>query len=161
MPARTLAPLLIAEDDPNDMFLFTRLVKATSAMHALHIALDGREAIRLLEPLVNGNRLVARPGVAFLDIAMPHVGGFEVLEWIRRHAVLDSLPVVIMSNTSGAAELERAARLRAQCFLRKFPGKPTIQHVLDHAPLYTGNDGAHLFNVPDNLLRASGTKEPV
>src|SRR5687768_10701267 len=50
MPTPAVPPLLVAEDDAHDMFLWTRLLTAAGATHPLHIARDGREAIRLLTP---------------------------------------------------------------------------------------------------------------
>jgi CheY-like chemotaxis protein len=153
MPASTLPPLLIAEDDANDMFLFTRLLAASGAMNALHIALNGQEALRLLSPVVEKNRLVARPALAFLDVKMPRLSGLEVLEWIRGQPALDALPVIMMSNTPDRAEIERAAELGAQAYLVKFPGKLTISRLVENAARFTGRDGAALFDFSDNLLR--------
>jgi CheY-like chemotaxis protein len=146
-------PLLVAEDDANDMFLFTRLLNAAGAMNALHIALDGHEAIRLLTQVVEKHRLVPRPAIAFLDARMPRLDGLRVLEWIRRQPALDPLPVVIMANSADPQEIARAAELGAQCFLLKFPGKFTITRLLENARRFDGRDGAHLFDLPDNLLR--------
>jgi len=156
MPA--FPPLLIAEDDAQDMFLFTRLLQATGALHALHIALDGRDAIRLLTPVVGQSRLVAKPAVAFLDVALPEIGGLEVLTWIRQHRELDDLPVVMMATTPDSASIARAARLGAQCFVAKFPGKASMARLLQNAPQFTGRDGVHIFDLPENLLRSHAAK---
>jgi CheY-like chemotaxis protein len=153
MPSHVVPPLLVAEDDANDMFLFTRLLSSAGAMNALHIALDGREAIRLLMPVVEKHRLVARPAIAFIDARMPHLDGFAVLEWIRSQRALDALPVVMMSNTADPDEIARAGELGAQCYLVKFPGKLTIARLLENAVRFDGHDGARYFDLPDNLLR--------
>ena len=153
MPSHVVPPLLVAEDDANDMFLFTRLLSAAGAMHALHIALDGREAIRLLTPVAEKRALVARPAIAFIDARMPHIDGFGVLEWIRRQRELDALPVIMMANQADPAEIARAGSLGAQCFLLKFPGKLTMARLLENAVRFDGRDGAHYFDMPDNLLR--------
>jgi CheY-like chemotaxis protein len=153
MSTSALPPLLIAEDDANDMFLFTRLLTAVGAMNALHIALNGQDALRLLSPVVDKNRLVAKPALAFLDVKMPRLGGLDVLEWIRNQPALDSLPVVMMANTIEPAEVERAAELGAQCYVVKFPGKLTISRLIENAARFTGRHGTTVFDVPDNLLR--------
>lgn len=153
MPTSAVPPLLVAEDDPNDMFLFTRLLAGAGAMHALHIALDGREAVRLLKPVMENNRLVAKPALAFLDAKMPHHSGLEVLEWIREQRPLDGLPVVIMANHADRTEAARAAELGAQAYLQKFPGKVTIARLLESALRFTGHNGDRIFDLPDNLIR--------
>ncbi len=152
-PSHALSPVLVVENDANDMFLFTRLLKAAGAVNALHIALDGHEAIRLLTPIAEKSRLVAKPMLAFVDVRMPHLSGFEVLEWIRRQRELDDVVVVMMSASPERHELERAAQLRAQCFLAKFPRALAITHLLESAARFSGRDGHALFDLPDNLLR--------
>ncbi len=152
-PSLALAPVLVAEDDANDMFLFTRLLKAAGASHALHIALDGDEAIRLLTPIAAQSRLVAKPALAFVDVRMPHRSGLEVLAWIRRQRSLDDLAVVLMSTSPEPAELAQAALLGAQCFVAKFPGKLALARLLERAPRFTGREGHELFDLPENLLR--------
>lgn len=152
-PNLALAPVLVVEDDANDMFLFTRLLKAAGAANALHIALDGREAIRLLTPIVEKNRLVAKPALAFVDVRMPHFSGLEVLAWIRQQRELDDLAVAMMSAAPERAEIERAATLGAQCFLTKFPRTLAISRLLEGAARFSGHDGPTRFDLPDNLLR--------
>jgi CheY-like chemotaxis protein len=161
MPTSVVPPLLVAEDDANDMFLFTRLLNAAGAANALHIALDGREAIRLLTPIVEKSRLAPRPAAAFLDAKMPHLSGLDVLEWIRRQPELDGMPVVLMSKEPNPQDVTRAAELGAQCYLSKFPGKLTMARLLDHASRFTAHDGDHLFDIPDNLIRKKVGKDPL
>jgi hypothetical protein len=58
-------------------------------------------------------------------------------------------------------EVARAAALGAQCYLSKFPGKLTISRLLDHASRFTGHDGDHLFDLPENLIRKKVGKDPL
>ena len=156
MPAHPLSPLLVAESDANDMFLFTRLLKSAGAVNALHLALDGREAIRLLTPVGEKNRLVAKPAIAFIEVKLPEIGGLDVLAWIRKQRALDDLPVAIMANAATRAEIDRARTLGAQCFLAKSPREWAVMHLLSVAPRFTGRDGDGLFDLPDNLLHERG-----
>lgn len=153
MLAPATLPLLVAEDDANDMFLFTRLLNAAGTIRPLHIALDGREAVRLLAPAVEKNALGARPAIAFLDVRMPHLSGLEVLRWIRDHRALDALPVALFANQPDLAEIATAQTLGAQGYLKKFPGKLTITRLLEQAAQFTGHDPTQVFDLPDNLLR--------
>ncbi len=153
-PSLASSPILVVEDDANDMFLFTRLLKAAGATNALHIALDGNEAIRILTPITERNRLVAKPILAFVDVRMPHMSGLEVLAWIRRHSELDDLAVVLLSASPEREEIDQSALLGAQGFLTKFPRALAITRLLEHAARYNGRDGHTLFDLPDNLIRA-------
>lgn len=148
----TLRPLLVAEDDANDMFLFTRLLKSAGAIHALHIALDGEEIIRLLTPLVERNGLTALPMLAFLDVRLPGSSGIDVLAWIRTQPELDGMAITLMSAAPKKDEIRCAAELGAQCFLTKFPSVLAISRVLESARTFTGRSKSVRFDLPDNLL---------
>jgi CheY-like chemotaxis protein len=108
------------------MFLFTRLLKAAGAVNALHIALDGQDAIRLLSPIVEKSRLVVKPTAVFLDFKMPRVDGLTVLEWMRGQRELDDIPAIMMAANPDSQVISRATKLGAQCFLSKYPGKLTV-----------------------------------
>jgi CheY-like chemotaxis protein len=153
MPTHTLSPLLIAEDDPHDMFLFTRLLTAAGAVNALHIALDGQDAMRLLSPVVKKSRLVVKPAAVFLDAKMPRVDGLAVLEWMRAQRELDDVPAIMLSGNPDPEAISRATTLGAQCFLTKYPGKLTVVRVLQQAAQFSANPRRAAFDTPDNLLR--------
>lgn len=153
MLAPATLPLLVAEDDANDMFLFTRLLNAAGTIRPLHIALDGREALRLLAPVVERNALGPRPAIAFLDVRMPHHSGLEVLKWIRSHRILHPLPVVLFANQPDPVEIATAESLGAQGYLKKFPSKFTMIRLLEQADQFNGHDPSQVFDLPDNLLR--------
>jgi CheY-like chemotaxis protein len=151
---RTIAapPFLVAEDDPDDMFLFTRLLKSTGAVNPLHLALNGQEAIDLLTRVVNGSGLAECPAAAFLDCGMPRVDGFEVLAWIRKRSAFDRLPVIMFCQRDDAHDIARAARLGAQCYLAKFPSKTVFERTLDEAARFAAGRGNRVFEIPNNLL---------
>ena len=130
MRSRPLPSFFVAEDDPNDMFLFTRLLKGCGAENPLHLALHGQEAIELLARVGDGSGLADQPSIVFLDIRMPLRDGLDVLAWVRTRAAFASVPVVILSATDDPQEIARARELGAQCFLRKFPSPRVIAEVL-------------------------------
>ena len=43
-----------------------------------------------------------RPDILLLDLVMPQVTGFEILEQIRGHSLLRQLPVIILTSSSDA-----------------------------------------------------------
>lgn len=67
----------------------------------------GREA---LDYLAN-----AHPALVILDVMMPYISGYEVLDGIRSSAALHDIPVVLMS--AAGVRADRAAQ--CQAFLRK------------------------------------------
>lgn len=151
MPARASPPLLVAEDDPNDMFLFTRLLTAAGPLHPLHIALNQAEAIRLLKPVIEKSRLVAKPAAIFISASLPRGGALELLRWIREQRALDDVAVLLMAREPKRAEIERVLKLGAQCFFKKFPPKLAVTRLFDGAASFSRNRSPAAFDLPENL----------
>lgn len=153
MRSGTTFPLLVVEDDPQDMFLFTRLLKSTGAAHPLHIALNGEEAIDLLTRVLRKSALMECPGAAFIDARMPKVDGLELLGWIRKRPALERMPVVMLSHSSDPRDVLQAGKLGAQCYFTKYPSPATIAKTLEEVRRFGGNVEAAIFEVSNNLLR--------
>ncbi|MGF1526002.1 MAG: Hpt domain-containing protein, partial [Candidatus Competibacterales bacterium] len=75
------------------------------------VAKDGVEAVALLEEQV--------PDIAFLDIEMPRMDGFEVMTHIRNQPHLKQLPVIMVTSRSGEKHRERGRRLGVNEYLIK------------------------------------------
>lgn len=95
--------VMIIEDD---RFL-SSLIKARLEKDGFAIAqaFDGEEAIKLLKQV--------RPDVVVLDLIMPRVTGFEVLEAISINPELNRVPVVILSNLAQDSDIQKAKGLGA------------------------------------------------
>lgn len=95
--------IMVIEDD---RFL-SSLIKARLEKDSLNVtqAFDGEEAIKLLKQ--------DRPDVVILDLIMPRVTGFEVLETISLSPELNQIPVVILSNLAQDSDIQKAKRLGA------------------------------------------------
>ena len=59
------------------------------------------------------------PDLILLDIMLPDMGGFEVLEKIKADPETRNIPVVILSNLGGREEIERGVKLGANSYLIK------------------------------------------
>src|SRR5207244_2818726 len=59
------------------------------------------------------------PDLLLLDLKMPRMDGFQVLDWLRRQPVLKRLPVVVFSSSPLDHDINRAYDLGASSFLVK------------------------------------------
>ena len=105
--------VLLVEDDADDRVFFERALTKAGLDWRLVVAVDGREA---LECLSGTGRFADRglypaPGYVLLDLKVPLLSGLQVLEWIRKHPALRTLPVVILSSSREASDIDRCKAL--------------------------------------------------
>jgi DNA-binding response OmpR family regulator len=74
-------------------------------------AFDGQEAIELLK--------TERPDAFILDLIMPKVTGFEVLQMISTTPELANIPVIILSNLAQDSDIQKAKELGAKEYFVK------------------------------------------
>ena len=113
--------ILVAEDDPTDAFFFERAFKRAGLPVLLHFVRDGQEVIDYLEgtgPFAD-RTAYPLPQLLLLDLNMPRLNGFDVLEWVRQQPGLSSLQMVIFSSSDEAKDINRAYGLGANWYLVK------------------------------------------
>lgn len=118
-------PILLVEDDENDVFFFRRAMRKAGLTNSLHLAMDGREALHYLAGTGPFEDRTAHPlpQLVVLDINLPHHTGLEVLQWIRAQAALRTLIVIILTSSSSLSDLREAYTLGVNSYLLK-PGNP-------------------------------------
>lgn len=114
--------ILIVEDDPDDRDLLARACRKAKVATPLQFAVDGNEALAFLDG-IGSVPDQPRPAVILLDLKLPGRSGFEVLEWIKGHPILRSVPVIILTSSRENVDLERAYDLGANSYLVK-PARP-------------------------------------
>jgi CheY-like chemotaxis protein len=106
-------PILLAEDDENDIFLMGRAFDRARIPNPLFVVRNGREAIDYL----SGKGDYARrqsyplPGLMLLDLKMPWMDGFDVLRWIRTQSQFDAMPVVVLTSSKVQSDIDRTRQL--------------------------------------------------
>jgi CheY-like chemotaxis protein len=123
--------VLYVEDDADDFALLKLASQKCGTPFSLRHAGDGEEAISYL----NGAAAFADreeypfPDLVLLDLKMPKLDGFEVLQWIRTNPETMSVPVVVLAGSSFRADIRRALELGANSYAAK-PGKLEELQVL-------------------------------
>lgn len=59
------------------------------------------------------------PDLVLLDIKLPRVNGFDVLNWVRRDPMFECLVVVVLSSSDEPGDVRKAYDLRANSYLTK------------------------------------------
>ena len=99
--ANELKKIMIIEDD----HFLSSLMKARLEKEGFGViqAFDGEEAMEILKTKI--------PALIVLDLIMPKVTGFEVLQMISITPQLDKIPVVIVSNLAQDSDIEKARQM--------------------------------------------------
>ncbi len=123
MPSSRLCPtILLVEDSDDDAFFFARLLKKCELpCNYVHLA-DGRAALEYLEKCVSScplESLPVRPDLVFLDLKLPGVSGFEILQWLANRALETPLSVAVLSGSDQGMDISRAAALGAPDYFVK------------------------------------------
>lgn len=113
--------ILLVEDNPDDEALTLRALKKNNIRNEVIIARDGVEAVDYLfgTGAHAGRDLSAMPQVVLLDLKLPRMDGFEVLERIRSSEATKFLPVVILTTSNEDQDRMRGYGLGANSFVRK------------------------------------------
>jgi class 3 adenylate cyclase len=109
------ARVLIADDNRVNRLLLARSVELLG--HRVQSAENGRIALDMLQ---------SQPfDLLLLDMEMPEMDGFAVLESLRAHRELRDLPVIVTSSLEGVDHIARCIELGAEDYLPK-PVNPVI-----------------------------------
>ena len=125
--------VLYVEDSLDDFVLFKLASKKCGTPFSLQHAADGEQAIAYLsgEGEYADREEHPFPDLILLDLKMPRLDGFEVLQWIRTNPETKSLAVVVLAGSSFRADVRRALELGANSYAVK-PGKfEELQVLID------------------------------
>jgi chemotaxis family two-component system response regulator Rcp1 len=87
----------------------------------VHVVTDGEQALAYLKR--EGDYIKApRPDLVFLDLNLPKVEGYEVLEAMKADPVLRRIPVVAISGSKSEVDIARAYDEQISAYLVKPPG---------------------------------------
>jgi CheY-like chemotaxis protein len=115
-----LKPILLVEDNPNDLELTLVALDKTQLANEVVIARDGQDALDYLRCAgVWSARVPGNPAVILLDLKLPKVDGLEVLQVIRGSAELKSLPVVMLTSSREEQDVLRSYELGVNAYVVK------------------------------------------
>jgi CheY-like chemotaxis protein len=134
MPARLANPvsILIADDDIQDAMLLQMAAERADLGLRLETVKDGEEAI---DYLLGRSHYADRqahpfPNMMLLDLKMPRLSGFDVLEYVRGQPELRRLPIVIFSSSDDPKDIRRAYDAGANSYLCKPHSSDDLSELL-------------------------------
>jgi CheY-like chemotaxis protein len=115
------APILLVEDNADDVLLIRRAFSKSRLMNPLSVVSDGDTAIAYLsrDGVYADTTKYPDPALVILDLKLPRKGGLEVLAWLRANAPTAVLPVVVLTSSKEDKDVQRAYELGANSYLLK------------------------------------------
>jgi CheY-like chemotaxis protein len=134
----TKPSVLLVEDSEDDAYFFKRTLQKSAHTCVLHRANNGAEAVEFLQNAsTSGSQTL--PHVIFLDLKMPVLNGFEVLDWLRQQSFAPRVRVIVLSGSEHQKDKDRAANLGASDYLVKPVRTGDLDRFLkDICPAETG-----------------------
>ena len=111
--------ILVVEDLEDDYLLLARAFTRAKIPVDLKWAKNGAEAKEMLLDILAVRPNKSLPAFILSDIKMPHVNGFELLEWIRAQEYLRRLPFIVMTSSSADVDTAKAYDLGANGYIVK------------------------------------------
>ena len=135
MPSSMLntVPILLAEDDENDIFMMGRAFDRAGFSNPLFVVRNGQQVIDYL----NGTGEFGQrekfplPGLVLLDLKMPWMDGFDVLKWVRARSQFDSLPIVVLTSSKLQSDIDKSRQLGVFDYRVKPHELPNLVLLLD------------------------------
>jgi two-component system response regulator len=112
----TNSPIVLIEDNEDDIVLTHRALTSNNIRNPLVIARDGAEALELL---LGSNGHSVRPAVILLDLHLPKVDGLTVLKRLREDPRTSNTPVVVLTSSKEEEDVIAGYELRANSYIRK------------------------------------------
>lgn len=130
--------ILLVEDNEDDAFLLTRALKTAEIDNPVHVVTDGEQALEYLKgggPFAD-RTLYPLPSLVLLDLKLPRISGFEVLQWIQNETSLPQLVVVVLSSSGETRDINMAYRFGARSYLIKPPSAGSFVDLAKGLKLY-------------------------
>jgi DNA-binding response OmpR family regulator len=112
--------ILIVDDEPNIVMSLEYIFKKENYM--VFIARDGAEAIEIADANL--------PDIILLDIMMPNVDGYQVLNYLKSSKELNEIKVIFLSAKNKISDIELGLQLGADKYISKpFSTKKLVKEV--------------------------------
>lgn len=124
-PEKDVYHVLVADDSTDDRFLLQSAMRRVTRLRIVAEVSDGSEVIAYLKgaDAYADRQRYPLPDLLLLDLKMPQMDGFEVLEWMKSRS-FPGLTVVVVTDSMQAEHIKRALDLGADLFQVKPRANP-------------------------------------
>jgi len=112
-----MARILLAEDNPADVYLIRTTLQEHGIDLPIEVAADGREVLQIIDrqEALDASEL----SLIVLDLNLPRHDGIEILQRLQQGKRVAHIPVVVLTSSDSPRDRVVAGELGAARFLRK------------------------------------------
>ncbi len=110
--------ILLVEDSVSDAELTMDALRNARVVNDVRRVADGVEALSYLRDQSRRDSH-PRPDLILLDLNLPRMNGYELLEIIKRDEDLATIPVVVLTTSRAERDILRSYALHANCYVSK------------------------------------------
>lgn len=132
-----MTKFLLAEDDEDHAEIVIYNLKKTKIVNQIDHVTDGEQVLRYLKkeaPFEDKER----PDVILLDLNMPKLNGHEVLEKLKDHPDLSSIPVVMLTTSNAESDRIKAYGYHVNSYLVKPMSFDKFAKMIEDLSFYWG-----------------------
>jgi two-component system response regulator len=113
--------ILLVEDNPNDAKLTVHALEKSNLVNEIVVARDGAEALDYLfgTGAYEGRDTSVMPMIVLLDLKLPRVDGFEVLQRLRSEERTRFLPIVVLTSSREERDIIESYSLGVNSYVCK------------------------------------------
>ena len=116
----TLKPILVVEDNPNDLALTLKALEKSRLANQVVVARDGAEAADYLFRREEfAGREPGNPAVVLLDLKLPKIDGLELLRMVREKEDTSRIPIVMLTSSREERDLVTGYKLGVNAYVVK------------------------------------------
>lgn len=113
--------ILLVEDNPDEAELALLGFRRVAGDYDIEVVSNGEAALDFLfaQGLYSEREASRKPALIILDIALPRLNGFEVLQRLRAEASYSTTPVIMLSSSDEQSDVVKGYQLGINSYLRK------------------------------------------
>ena len=101
--------ILFVEDEPTLQKAVGKFLENEG--YEIKNAIDGELGVKIAKDF--------QPDLVLLDLILPKMNGFEVIEELKKDSATKNIPIIVLTNFEGSADVEKAISLGATNYLVK------------------------------------------
>jgi CheY-like chemotaxis protein len=109
--------IMLVEDDPGHALLIEKNLRRAGVAAEIVKLPNGKEALEYLDRACEKD--AHPPLLMLLDLNMPVLDGFGVIQAVKSHAATSTIPIVVVTTTDTSSEVERCYSLGCNIYITK------------------------------------------